>query len=82
MTTDLLNKIAGTHLPDDNYDNNGISKRQAALPGKLKKGQNFPEKERTIIESEIVDSVQAYVVSSMDIPKEEQKIWWKRFIAF
>ena len=76
MITDLINKIAGT----DPYDECGN------MPGKfsnsLKRQINSPEKEKIIIESEIVDSVHAYVVSSMDVPKEEPTSWWKRFMAF
>ena len=76
MTTNLLNKIAGTDQDDEG----------GKVPGRFSnssnKQRNSPEKEKTIIESEIVDSVQAYVVSSMDVPKEESASWWKKFIAF
>jgi hypothetical protein len=78
MTTEVLRKKTGRYLCGE------------AVPAETKQIQNWlsvtsnkqtevSAEEREMIENEIVGQVQAYVASSMFIPKAEP--WWKKITA-
>jgi len=79
MTTELLRKKTGRYLT-------GLSapaeKRQIQTWLSVT-GENKPVlslTEREIIEFEIVTQIQAYVDSTIFLPKKE--LWWKKITAF
>ncbi|MBC7949723.1 MAG: hypothetical protein H7Y42_17695 [Chitinophagaceae bacterium] len=79
MTTEVLRKKTGRYLCGESVP---AEKKQIQnwLSCTGEKDNSISPEERAMIENEIVGQVQAYVASSLFIPKAEP--WWKKITAF
>ena len=78
MTTELLK-----NKKKSSFHNQSVHKETTPVQNwfsfSRSKQAAIPVEKRTMIENEIVNLVQAYVVTSRDLPKQEA--WWKKIVA-
>lgn len=79
MTTEILRKKTGRYISGQSFPAE-IRQIQNWLSSTGDKKTNVSAAERLQIENEIVAQINAYVVSSQFLPKQDP--WWKKITTF